>query len=119
MALTKNPVLRDDTFRSQAGPFVGDRKLGTPFDPSERPAAMTIRGVISKGAILLLLMAATFIYSWDSVSNGTGSAGMWIMLGGVGGFIASIVISFKPKLAPFLAPIFALLEGLLLGGISA
>jgi uncharacterized YccA/Bax inhibitor family protein len=126
MALTKNPVLRDDTFRSQ-GPFVTDRDAGgglpTPFDTATRPDGMTIRGVITKGAILLLLMAATFIYSWDAVLGsgaGGGSGGLpWILVGGIGGFIVSLVISFKPRMAPFLAPVFALLEGLLLGAISA
>lgn len=123
MALTRNPVLRDDTFRSQ-GPFLGESAgrggLRSPFDAPERTDGMTIRGVIGKGAILLLLMSATFIYSWDSVlSSGGSSGGMWAMLGGIGGFIVSLVISFKPRLAPFLAPVFALLEGLLLGAISA
>lgn len=123
MPLTSNPVLRDETFTSQ-GPFVDGRRRGRgdgPMAPEPtRPDAMTLRGVIAKGAILLLLMAATFIYSWDAVlSTGGQSGGGWAMLGGVGGFIISIVISFKPRLAPFLAPVFALLEGLLLGAISA
>lgn len=124
MALTRNPVLREDTFTSQGPVRTGrprDRgQLPSPLDAGGRPDQMTIRGVISKSAILLLLMAATFIYAWDTVlASGGASGGGWAMLGGVGGFIISIVISFKPRLAPFLAPVFALLEGLLLGAISA
>lgn len=120
MALTKNPVLRDETFTSQ-GPFVGRDRGGLPSPVGgPRPDVMTIRGVIGKSAILLLLMGATFIYSWDRVLGSGGSSGAgWAMLGGVGGFIVSLVISFKPKTAPVLAPVFALLEGLLLGAISA
>jgi len=41
------------------------------------------------------------------------------MMGGVfGGFIVALVTIFKPNWAPFTAPIYALLEGLALGGIS-
>jgi uncharacterized YccA/Bax inhibitor family protein len=42
------------------------------------------------------------------------------MIGGaIGGFIMAIVISFNPKLAQYLAPIYAVLQGLFLGAISA
>jgi uncharacterized YccA/Bax inhibitor family protein len=41
------------------------------------------------------------------------------MLGGLGGFIAAMVTIFKKQWAPVTAPIYAVLEGLLLGGISA
>ena len=124
MALTTNPVLRGDTFTTQStGPFVGGYDDGAPPSPlgeAANPRAMTINGVMAKGAILLLLMSSTFLYAWDKVVQGDiGSAGAWMLLGGIGGFIASLVISFKPHVAPFVAPIFALLEGLLLGAISA
>lgn len=120
---TRNPVLRDDTF-TRSGPFIGQDdgrgELPSPIGPGGvRHDQMTIRGVITKSAILGLLAAFTFIFTWDMVTTGEAGAGPWMALGGVGGFILSIVISFKPHLAPWLAPPFALLEGLLLGAISA
>ncbi|MCW2956442.1 MAG: hypothetical protein JWO69_1311, partial [Thermoleophilia bacterium] len=118
---TKNPVLREDTYSSQAasGPFLDTRGSGLPGDTPPR-TMMSIGGVIGKSAILLLLVAFTFGFTWNQVMENGGQGGMgWTMLGGIGGFIVSIVLSFKPKLAPFLAPVFALLEGALLGGISA
>jgi uncharacterized YccA/Bax inhibitor family protein len=41
------------------------------------------------------------------------------MVGGIGGFIVALVTIFKKTWAPVTAPIYALLEGLALGGISA
>jgi len=37
----------------------------------------------------------------------------------IGGFILALVTIFFPKAAPITAPIYAILEGLLLGGVSA
>ena len=42
---------------------------------------------------------------------------MWI--GAIGGFIIALVTIFKPSWSPFSAPVYAVLEGLFLGGISA
>jgi uncharacterized YccA/Bax inhibitor family protein len=42
-----------------------------------------------------------------------------VAIGGIGGFIAALVTIFKKEWSPITAPIYALLEGLALGGISA
>ena len=41
------------------------------------------------------------------------------MLGGIGGLICALVTVFKPRWSPYSSPLYAGLEGLLLGGISA
>ena len=41
------------------------------------------------------------------------------MVGGIGGFIVAMVTIFKKEWSPITAPIYALLEGLVLGGVSA
>ena len=42
------------------------------------------------------------------------------MIGGlIGGFIVALITVFKKEWSPVTAPIYALLEGLVLGGISA
>ena len=41
------------------------------------------------------------------------------LIGGLGGFIVALITVFKPRVSPYTAPIYAALEGLLLGGISA
>lgn len=42
-----------------------------------------------------------------------------MIVGSIGGFITAMITSFNPKKAGVLAPIYAILEGLFLGGISA
>lgn len=42
-----------------------------------------------------------------------------LLLGGIGGFICAMVTVFKKEWSPVTAPLYALLEGLVLGGLSA
>jgi uncharacterized YccA/Bax inhibitor family protein len=42
-----------------------------------------------------------------------------VAIGGIGGFIVAMVTIFKKEWSPITAPIYSLLEGLALGGISA
>jgi uncharacterized YccA/Bax inhibitor family protein len=42
-----------------------------------------------------------------------------LLVGAVGGLIVALVTVFKPTWAPVSAPIYALLEGLVIGGVSA
>lgn len=44
---------------------------------------------------------------------------MWMAIGGIGGFITALITAFSPRIAHITAPIYAVLEGLLLGGLSA
>ena len=101
---TANPALN-------AGTFAGLRSH------SER--AMTIHGTVNKTAILLLLVTCGAAYTWNLFRNDTQSVGIWIGIGAIGGFVVALVTCFKKNWAPFTAPLYAVLEGLFLGGISA
>ena len=99
---TSNPTLRADTFTRTA--FGGDTDV------------MTIRGTATKTLMLLALAAMSGSYTWNQGAGG----GMGLMMLGVfGGFIVAMVLCFKQAWAPVLAPVYAVLEGLFLGGISA
>ncbi|MGH7847613.1 MAG: Bax inhibitor-1/YccA family protein, partial [Candidatus Binatia bacterium] len=76
--------------------------------------AMTIGGTVNKTAVslLILLLAATF--TWNLGDR----AGVFIIVGMLGGLVAALVTVFKKTWAPITAPIYAGLEGLALGGIS-
>jgi uncharacterized YccA/Bax inhibitor family protein len=54
-----------------------------------------------------------------SQANGGAVASGYAMLGGIGGLICALATVFKPRWSPYTAPVYAGLEGLLLGGISA
>ncbi|MFT7678307.1 MAG: putative YccA/Bax inhibitor family protein [Planctomycetota bacterium] len=83
---------------------------------------MTVEGTVNKISLLLLVLAISATASWSMVTSGSldmGSAMPVMIGGGIGAFVLSIVVSFKPQLARTLAVPFAVAEGLLLGVISA
>ncbi len=79
---------------------------------------MTVRGAINKFAFVFFMMMASAAYTWHAFAEGQNvTTLMWVgMLGGLG---VALVISFKPNLSGYLAPLHGLLEGLFVGAISA
>jgi uncharacterized YccA/Bax inhibitor family protein len=100
---TSNPALNQSIFRGE-GVAYGD--------------GMTISGTVNKTGILLICVVATAAWTWNRFMNG-GSVTPLIAVGAIGGLIFAMVTVFKNTWAPITAPIYALLEGLALGGISA
>ena len=103
---TANPALKDST-------FVGARAaVGEP--------AMTLQGTATKSLLLLLLTVFAASFTWKAVAAGNlGILGPAVLVGGIGGFVVALVTVFKPRASPYTAPLYAVLEGLLLGGVSA
>jgi uncharacterized YccA/Bax inhibitor family protein len=66
-------------------------------------------------------VVATAAWSWNQFFHAPASDTVWplVAIGGIGGFIVAMVTVFKKEWSPITAPIYALLEGLALGGISA
>jgi uncharacterized YccA/Bax inhibitor family protein len=79
---------------------------------------MTLYGTIAKSFILLVLVVAAAIYSWNLYFAGEDVTGL-ILVGAVGSLIIGLITVFIPKIAPFTAPVYAVLEGLFIGAISA
>src|SRR5674476_1579889 len=42
----------------------------------------------------------------------------WVVVGAIAGFVVALVTIFKQTWAPVTAPLYALLEGLVIGGVS-
>ena len=80
--------------------------------------AMTVRGTLNKFGFLFLLVMGTAFYSWKEFAGG-GNVQPLILIGAFGGLVVAIVMIFKKEWAPWLAPAYALLEGLFVGAISA
>jgi uncharacterized YccA/Bax inhibitor family protein len=90
----------------------------TPID--QQQGIMTARGAMNKFGFLFLMVIAGAGFTWHLYYQGKGETMMPLMMLGVfGGLITAIVITFKRSWAPFLAPLYGLLEGLFLGAISA
>ena len=73
--------------------------------------AMTVRGTLNKFGFLFLMVMGTAFYSWKEFTGG-GNVQPLIWIGALGGLVVAIVIMFKKEWAPYLAPAYALLEGL-------
>jgi len=88
---------------------------------SDTAQAMSIQGTVNKIALLAFLVLITASWTWRLYyTSGNPSAVMpWVFGGAFGGFIVALITIFKKQWAAFTAPIYALLEGLFLGGISA
>lgn len=83
---------------------------------------MTTQGVVVKTALLLLCVLVGAGWTWMSFFKSGGNAAAispWMIGGAIGGFVAAIVTTFKKQWAPITAPIYALLEGFFIGGLSA
>lgn len=97
-----NPTLSQSTFTEASRVVPGE--------------AMTVQGTVNKTAILLALTTAAAAYTWKS--HGA-SVNIWITVGALGGFIMAMITVFKKEWAAVTAPVYALLEGLFIGGISS
>ncbi len=80
--------------------------------------AMTVRGTLNKFGFLFLMVMGTAFYSWKEYADG-GNVQPFIYIGAFGGLALAIVMMFKKEWSPYLAPGYALLEGLFVGAISA
>lgn len=79
---------------------------------------MTIGGTVNKSFMLLALLIGAAVVSWAMFFDGY-NVFPYMIGGAIGGLILALIISFKPTAAPFLAPIYAIAEGLFLGALSA
>jgi len=104
MFRSSNPTLSAATIRGVRG-YTGEN-------------AMTVQGVINKSAILLLLALFTASWMWKKFLSSPEAALGFLILGLFAGFIIALVTVFKKDWARVTAPIYALLEGLVLGGIT-
>ncbi|OGJ52034.1 hypothetical protein A2335_04450 [Candidatus Peregrinibacteria bacterium RIFOXYB2_FULL_32_7] len=106
MIRTANPALNDKSFRSiaQAG-----------------SDTMTIDGTVNKTGLLVFIAFITATFIWRRFFNSMDPASIqgWLLLGAFGGFIMALITIFKKETAYITAPIYAALEGLFIGGISA
>jgi uncharacterized YccA/Bax inhibitor family protein len=95
---SSNPVLSEKSFQSTTG-VVGE--------------TMTVRGAVQKSFLLAALLVVVGIWAFSNASP------LLIGVGAIGGLIAVLVAVFKKEWSPFLAPIYAVLEGLVLGAVTA
>jgi uncharacterized YccA/Bax inhibitor family protein len=102
---TSNPALNENTFDGRVA-VAGE--------------AMTLQGTVNKTGVLLLCVVITSAWTWGIAHSQAPEAALpWMMGGLVGGLVFALVTIFKKEWSPITSPIYALCEGLVLGGISA
>jgi uncharacterized YccA/Bax inhibitor family protein len=99
MFRTGNPALKESTFRGLAR-VQGD-------------AAMTVQGTVNKTGISLLLLIGAAALVWNGILPLP-----IVFVGLIGGLVTALITVFKPTASPITTPLYAVFEGLLLGGLS-
>ncbi|RIW17491.1 Bax inhibitor-1/YccA family protein [Algoriphagus lacus] len=111
MALFKsgNPALTKDTFNDLEKVVQGDENI------------MTLQGTVNKTGLLLLAVIVPALYTWNLFTTTLDFATItpYLWTGTIGGLILAFIIVFNMDWSPFLAPVYAILQGLCLGGFSA
>ena len=105
---SSNPLLSEERLaKSAQSPTLDGNLIDVRRDP------MTVSGTANKTVIMGLLMLITASYSYFFPNP------LFLWGGAIGGLALVFWMSFKPQMSATLAPIYALLEGLFVGGISA
>jgi uncharacterized YccA/Bax inhibitor family protein len=102
-----------------SNPVLGEKTFVRFVEAGPAPNTMTLPGVVNRTAFLFLLLVAAASVTWAQVANNPQNVMPMMMGGAFLGFIVAMVTAFKPEWSPFTSPVYALLEGLFLGGISA
>lgn len=129
-----NPFLNDKAIgeASKAGwaaPEPSTQVLGparTPIDDgpisSWAPRVMTVGGTITATAVLMVILLVSAVFGWNStteLADGAGVSLPGLALGGIlVGFVCAIAVHFKPMMAKWLGPVYAVAQGFFLGAIS-
>ncbi|MGH9246673.1 MAG: Bax inhibitor-1/YccA family protein [Acidimicrobiales bacterium] len=137
---TRNPTLNDEIFDREATRVATSlRQSGTYIPPAPdavsqwpppgitRPPAvgyepMTVNGTMTAAGVLLAILLAAAIFGWttvDPLPDGTGvEVPGWLLFAVFGGLGVAVLTVFKPAWARVTGPIYAVIEGLLVGAIS-
>jgi uncharacterized YccA/Bax inhibitor family protein len=113
MMRSSNPALQQKRFTTNGvGSAITDER-------------MTVSGAVNKSFLLIGLVFVTAYFSWTSAfpdgwaEGAPAQIGVWFFPALVIGFVLSLVIIFKATTAPYLSPVYAVAEGVVLGGLSA
>lgn len=103
---SSNPTLQEKTYKD------------TIFEGMSTGEEMTVNGTLNKFGILMGVMILSTLYTWNLANRGEDMM-PYILTGAFGGLGLAVVMAFKKQWSNYLAPAYAVLEGLFVGAISA
>lgn len=103
---SSNPILKESTYD------------GTIFQGMTITDSMTVKGTANKFGFLFLMMMGSTIFAWNQFYNGSDPM-PFLLIGVFGGLVLAVIMAFKMSWSPYIAPAYALLEGLFVGAVSA
>ncbi len=100
-----NPVLNAKVFEN----------IGTSSE------VMTLEGTVNKTVLLLLIVVVAASWTWDQTLSAVSPAEIvpYVLTGTLGAFIIALITIFAKQYSGYTAPVYAVLEGLAIGAISA
>lgn len=111
---SKNPFLNNKSFSATSRTEQVHNATVIDYDQE-----MTLSGTINKTALLFLLLTASAMVIWWMAFNTDINPILPAIGGAIVGLILVVISAFKPQFSGYLAPGYALFEGLFIGGISA
>lgn len=114
---SSNPFFKNKSFTKTATAPVYDAE-GRPVEIIDYNDTMTVNGAINKTFILFALLLTGALGTWWMATTGNNPMG-YAIAGGISAFVVVLIAAFKPQYSTYLAPAYAVLEGLFIGGISA
>ena len=98
-----------------------NKKMFNTILAQEDGEVMTVKGATNKSILLSLLvfLSAAFVWRWAMQDPNSGAVNGLMLTGVIGGLIFALITIFKKEWAPYTSPVYSLLQGCFLGGISA
>lgn len=117
-------------FEKSSNPIFSRTKFNASAYTTDQSQVMTMNGTINKTFTMLLMVIVSASLTWKAALPYTqtatgislynpGLVSMLMISGLIGGLIAALITVFKKEWAGVTAPIYAICEGLFLGGLSA
>jgi uncharacterized YccA/Bax inhibitor family protein len=83
-------------------------------------SVMTVEGTAVKTALLMGILLVAAAYTWTQAGAGSNAVSYGLLMAGsIGGLLTAMLTIFIPRISPFTAPVYAALQGLFLGAVSA
>ena len=107
---TSNPILSGNNFNVATWDHLAEAE--------RRDRTMTVQGTVNAAFILLGLTGASALGTWMALERQVMAPALPMVGGGIAGLVIALVLAFSPRMAGFLAPLYAVLKGSCVAGLS-